>query len=397
MDDYIKYIVENDINKIWHPIIGQTTLIYYGYSDFLPSFVNQYTDNKFKNIGNSFSQSSKPDSAQKKIIEESLEAWSNIANIKFIEDNSKARLFFSMGIIKNDYNKEKILGRMQLLTNDAKYLSILFDKDEFSSLNTIDKKNYFKSIAIHEEGHFLGLKHPFNGNAANSSNFPIKSYNIKHFTIMTYQEIKNRFNDQPIYALTPMYLDIKAVQKYYGANHKSNNINNIYKLDQFSKGAFTIWDAGGIDLFDLSAIHSGIEVDLNPAVINVNDGINHRSKINPELYYYIADGVIIENVITGNGNDIILGNKYANNIDPGSGNNIVKGYGGADRFIFKKNYIGKNIIKDFVSGLSKLVINSNYSIKLSNNDTIVKINDCEIKLENCAGCLKTSDIEIISY
>ena len=63
---------------------------------------------------------------------------------------------------------------------------------------------------------------------------------------------------------TPMVLDIKAVQDLYGADPTTRAGNNTYTFNQNDSFMQSIYDAGGTDTLDLSAITRPNNIDLTP-------------------------------------------------------------------------------------------------------------------------------------
>lgn len=87
---------------------------------------------------------------------------------------------------------------------------------------------------IHEIGHALGLKHPFEWTRSNPAVLRA-SLDSESYTVMSYSaqsgDIGTDFTFRPT---TPMVLDIRAIQYLYGANMSYNAANTVY---QFSQGA----------------------------------------------------------------------------------------------------------------------------------------------------------------
>ncbi len=168
---------------------------------------------------------------------------------------------------------------------------------------------------IHELGHSMGLKHPFD----DSPVLPGVSDNDS-FTVMSYTG-RPDFLQPSTHAL----YDIYSFQQLYGANMNTATGNDLYSIDttwQAQDAVWTIWDAGGVDT--LSAVDS-----LNDALIDLREG-GFSSIGNAANNITIAFGVTIENAIGSANDDIIIGNSVANVIEGGTGDDIIRGYGGDD-------------------------------------------------------------------
>src|SRR5262249_46330339 len=63
---------------------------------------------------------------------------------------------------------------------------------------------------------------------------------------------------------TPMVLDIAAIQARYGADPTTATGNDVYAFTDNQIYYQAIYDAGGTDTFDLSAVTRGSTVDLRP-------------------------------------------------------------------------------------------------------------------------------------
>lgn len=173
---------------------------------------------------------------------------------------------------------------------------------------------------LHEIGHALGLKHPGEG-----TRFPAMS-DLLQYTVMG------------IYSggtpSTPMVYDILAIQHLYGANMTTRTGNDVYRFDAQMRDQ-AIWDAGGLDTLDFSALTIG-------ANINLEAGANSRiATPGGTRILGIAFGVGIENVVGGSGNDFITLNALANKVTAGAGDDIIQatllgdeidGGDGRDRF-----------------------------------------------------------------
>ncbi len=234
---------------------------------------------------------------------------------------------------------------------------------------------------VHEIGHTLGLKHPFEGTPLPTG------FDTQFFTVMSYTNNIDYFQwsispgggrfsqtATPTFMSTPMVLDIAAVQAIYGADPTTRAGNDIYSFVQGSLTIQTIYDAGGTDTIDLSGFTRPSTVDLRPgsysnigeysAQQQINDvaapfinsasandrsigqqfltfaqnSLQQRSAQGSFAYEFknnlgIAFGTVIENVIGGSAADIIIGNDAANIIRGGLGADRLTGGLGADVFI----------------------------------------------------------------
>jgi Ca2+-binding RTX toxin-like protein len=180
---------------------------------------------------------------------------------------------------------------------------------------------------IHEIGHALGLKHPFDDGGNNRPTFAtggIAQFDDQRYTVMSYTPLEAAFTGG--YAASPMPLDILAIQQIYGANlaYRTGDDTYMASLD----GALrTLWDAGGIDTIDVSAIVPGplaLVLDLRPgAVMELSDS----------TVLAIAYNTIIENAIGGLATDRLIGNDAANRLDGGPGADSLAGGGGDDTYV----------------------------------------------------------------
>ena len=195
---------------------------------------------------------------------------------------------------------------------------------------------YFFQTYLHEIGHALGLGHA--GNYNGSATFGTDALYLNdswQASVMSYfhQTENTWLNADFAYAVTPMMADIIAIQNLYGAP-AANAGDTVYgdgsdtgtyldaALGLSNPVAFTVYDSDGTDTFDFSSYTAHQRLDLRQETYS--DLAGRDGNIG------IARGTVIENGLTGGGNDTITGNDAANGLSAGTGNDTVDGGGGND-------------------------------------------------------------------
>ncbi len=213
---------------------------------------------------------------------------------------------------------------------------------------------------VHEVGHALGLKHPFEGNwrldaAHDNTNYTVMSYtDAPRSAIVTVSGTETSYSWQTAHLepSTLMVLDVAALQYLYGANKASHTGADVYRWDAGAEFFQTLWDAGGIDTIDAGNHVFRSRIDLHDGAyssigLRVTDAELHRGLDLPSWFdealpadvydgsnnLGIARGAIIENAIGGSGRDIIDGNDVANRLEGGANRDTLRGAAGNDTLV----------------------------------------------------------------
>lgn len=211
---------------------------------------------------------------------------------------------------------------------------IWFDSDDYPGTFGLGLGGEMRATTIHEVGHALGLKHPFDG----APTLPVSIDESKN-TVMSYARSDGKE------AATITLYDILALQRIYGANTTNNAGDDTYRFDATTTHLHSIWDTAGIDTFNYSALSSSVAIDLRQG---------RQSDIAGSVHMMIPFGVDIENARAGRNNDLVTGNHLRNLLfgEDGNdrmiglgGNDVLRGGRGNDTYVFRSGD-GNNTVRE---------------------------------------------------
>lgn len=211
---------------------------------------------------------------------------------------------------------------------------------------------------IHEIGHALGFKHPFE----DEGDFDALPVDLDYYdyTVMSYSPLAR---DEDVwmsyYPTTFMSIDVAALQYMYGTNTDYNNGDDTYIYTAGSDYNEVLWDTGGTDTLTYDSASTGAIIDLSPGSWQyLGNPIEYYADLSGDAYatryetVFILEDVVIENAIGGNGNDYITGNTADNwlsgqggddTLDGGTGSDTLAGGEGSDAYVIRSS--GDSIIE----------------------------------------------------
>ncbi|MES2323527.1 MAG: DUF4214 domain-containing protein [Pseudomonadota bacterium] len=308
---------------------------------------------------------------QQAATRDALAAWSNVANIVFNEvaDNSSSAGTLRFGFSHDtDWDGAAAVAYLPYAQAAGGDVWLNPEADDFDGTflaSDLWEGSFAYHSLLHEIGHALGLKHPFddpdNGGGASLTGTAFERLDSRLYTIMSYT---NDGEDDSVigydfYPSTPMFLDIAAIQAIYGANYAYNAGDTNYSYNDNPDSFYfeTIWDGGGTNTITYTGSTWSI-IDLRQgegsSIGNAVYGYDENLEIAAMPYnVWIAAGVDINRAVVlgdancqlianpndcylqaGSGDDTLYGNEGSDTLVGGPGDDTVDGGSGDDTAVF---------------------------------------------------------------
>jgi serralysin len=289
------------------------------------------TTGSIYNYSSEWSAGSTLTSSEQQMVRDVLTTWSNVANVTFSEvaDNTSV-----VGDIRFAKSTKVDQGNASAWTympsNSAQGGDMWLSPQLFTTSANDASGSWNWMTVVHEMGHGLGLKHPFETSSTSNATLPT-STDCYQYTIMSYDTLAgNSSVSANFYPQTPMLYDVAAIQYLYGANYNYNAGDNFYTFYGNQQYWQTMWDGGGNDTIYYNSTNGGA-INLQPGSFsNLGQAINFSNRTSSNNMVAIAYNCTIENAIGGTGNDTITGNTVANWVYGGGGNDSISGGDGND-------------------------------------------------------------------
>jgi len=304
--------------KRFDALLGDANTYQYAFPTLLPSYDTNASHAK------GFSTFT---SNQISRAETALSYISTLIDVRF-QKTSNASLLNTFTFANNDQTGSAGYGTFpseSFFGND-----IFFDISQNN--RTFSDNTYGALTLIHEIGHGLGLKHPFDEKDASGGieepPYLQGSEDSTTWTVMAYEQSYNASAAQ--YYLKFSDLDIAALQYIYGPAKTARAGNDTYKISQSAPNF--IWDGAGADTLDASSLTQGVTVYLNPGYWGYV-GATKSSTITSPGQITVNFGSTIENLTGSSYADKLFGTDGENTINGDAGNDVIEGLAGNDVII----------------------------------------------------------------